>query len=334
MQTLCILYFEHCTLMILVISDIQQGALRSVNAEIYTAAVALGKETGQEVATLLLGAEGLEELAATAGQYGVNRAMIVEDPGLEPFSPDVYATVIAQVVNDTGASIVLMGGTFTGKDVMPRVAQHLDVALVQDVVDVRDEGGLVFTRPMYAGKVHAEVRVSSSPAMATIRSKSYKPVEDAADIAVEAMSVHIPAPKTQVVAYEGSSNGKLDVTEADIIVSGGRGMQSADQWGILEDLADVLGAATGCSRPVSDDGWRPHEEHIGQTGKTVSPDLYIACGISGAIQHVAGVSSSKFIVAVNKDPEAPIFKVADYGIVGDVFDVLPVLTEEIKKVKQ
>ena len=319
--------------MILIISDIQEGKLRSVNAEVYTAAVALGKETGQPVATVLLGASGLEELAATAGNYGVEKAIVVEDAGLETFSPDAYAAAIAQVIRETSASVVLMGATFTGKDVMPRVAQHLDVALVQDVINVRDEGGLVFTRPMYAGKVHADVRVKSSPAMATIRPKSYKPAEQSIDVAVESMSVSVPAAKVQVVAYEGSSNGKLDVTEADIIVSGGRGMQGADKWGMLEELADLLGAATGCSRPVSDDGWRPHEEHIGQTGKTVSPDLYIACGISGAIQHVAGVSSSKYIVAVNKDPEAPIFKVADYGIVGDVFDVVPVITEEIRKVK-
>ena len=320
--------------MILVISDIQEGALRSVNAEMYTAAVALGRETNQEVATVLIGASGLEALTATAGQHGVKRAILVEDPALQSFSPEVYAAVMAQVIRSTAADIVLMAGTFTGKDVMPRVAQHLDVALVQDVVAIRNEEGLVFTRPMYAGKVHAEVRVASAPALTTIRPKSYKPVEEAVDVAIERMQVDMPAPKTQVVAYEGSSNGKLDVTEADIIVSGGRGMQAADQWGIIEDLAGVLGAATGCSRPVSDDGWRPHEEHIGQTGKTVSPDLYIACGISGAIQHVAGVSSSKYIVAVNKDPEAPIFKVADYGIVGDVFEVLPALTEEIKKVKK
>jgi len=319
--------------MILIISDIQEGKLRSVNAEVYTAAVALGKETGQPVATVLLGASGLEELATTAGSYGVEKAIVVEDAGLETFSPDAYAAAIAQVIREVNASVVLMGATFTGKDVMPRVAQHLDVALVQDVINVRDEGGLVFTRPMYAGKVHAEVRVHSSPVMATIRPKSYKPAEQAVDVAVESMNVSVPAAKAQVVAYEGSSNGKLDVTEADIIVSGGRGMQGADKWGMLEELADLLGAATGCSRPVSDDGWRPHEEHIGQTGKTVSPDLYIACGISGAIQHVAGVSSSKYIVAVNKDPEAPIFKVADYGIVGDVFDVVPVITEEIRKVK-
>ena len=319
--------------MILVISDIQQGVLRPVNAEVYTAAVALGKDTDQPVSALFLGANGLDHLAAVAGQYGISKAILADDARLESFSPDAYASVISEVIRETGATLVLMGATFTGKDVMPRVAQHLNVALVQDVIHVRNDGGLVFTRPMYAGKVHAEVRVSSSPALATIRPKSYKPVESPADVSTESISVDVPAPKATVTGYEGTSNGKIDVTEADIIVSGGRGMQGADKWDILEDLADVLGAATGCSRPVSDDGWRPHEEHIGQTGKTVSPDLYIACGISGAIQHVAGVSSSKYIVAVNKDPEAPIFKVADYGIVGDVFEVLPVLTDEIRKVQ-
>jgi electron transfer flavoprotein alpha subunit len=217
---------------------------------------------------------------------------------------------------------------------MARVAQILDAGLAQDCTRViLDGGALRCTRPMYAGKLIADVNVTSTPALATLRPKATKPVKKPVDAAVERLSVDVPAPKVVVEAYEGGDNGRLDVTEADIIVSGGRGMQGPDRWGVIEDLAGVLGAATGCSRPVSDDGWRPHEEHIGQTGKTVSPDLYIACGISGAIQHVAGVSSSKYIVAVNKDPEAPIFKVADYGIVGDVFEVLPAMTEEVRKLK-
>lgn len=319
---------------ILVVSDIQQGALRSVNAEVYTAAVALGKTLDKPVATLLLGDSNLATLAESAGTYGVEKALLVEDAALGQFSPDVYAGVIAQAIRESGAEVVLMGATFTGKDVMARVSQILETGLAQDCVSIREENGtLLFKRPMYAGKAYAEVRLTGSPQLATLRPKSYKPVENPTAIATETLTIAAPAAKVVVTAYEGSSNGKLDVTEADIIVSGGRGLQSADNWNIIEDLADLLGAATGCSRPVSDDGWRPHEEHIGQTGKTVSPDLYIACGISGAIQHVAGVSSSKYIVAINKDPEAPIFKVADYGIVGDVFDVLPAFTEEVRKLK-
>ena len=319
---------------ILVVLDMQQGALRSVNAEVCTAVRELAAETGVATTLLLIGGEGLEPIATQAKSYGIERIVLVEDERLSTYSPDVYASVIAQCVSAIGAEVVLMGATFTGKDLMPRVAHHLDAGLVQDATKMKEEGGLVFTRPMYAGKVHAHVRVTTTPVLATLRPKAYKPVEEPTDLKIERMEVDIPAPKVQLVAYESSSNGKLDVTEADVIVSGGRGMQGADHWGILEELADTLGAATGCSRPVSDDGWRPHEEHIGQTGKTVSPDLYIACGISGAIQHVAGVSSSKYIVAINKDPEAPIFKVADYGIVGDVFDVVPAMTEEIKKIKE
>ncbi len=319
---------------ILVVTDIQNGTLRSVNAEVFTAAAALGSETSSPVSALMIGGENTASLAESAGHYGIGNVKVIEDARLAQFSPDAYAKVIAEAIKESNATLVLMGATFTGKDVMSRVAQILNVGLAQDCIGMRSEGGnLLFKRPMYAGKVHAEVRVTTTPALATIRPKSYKPVESQVDVSVESLAVDVPAPKVVVTAYEGSSNGKMDVTEADIIVSGGRGMQSADNWNIIEDLAGLLGAATGCSRPVSDDGWRPHEEHIGQTGKTVSPDLYIACGISGAIQHVAGVSSSKYIVAINKDPEAPIFKVADYSIVGDVFEVLPAMTAAVGKLK-
>ncbi len=319
---------------ILVISDIQKDALRSVNAEVFTVAASLSTETSRPVATLMIGGSNLEALADTAGTYGISSVKIVEDAALAQFSPDAYAAVIAEAITQTGAEVVLMGATFTGKDVMSRVAQILHAGLAQDCISVRtDDGDLIFKRPMHAGKVHAEVKVTSPIVLATIRPKSYKPRENQVAVLIEHLSIDVPAPKVVVEAYEGSSNGKLDVTEADIIVSGGRGMQSADNWNVIEELAGLLGGATGCSRPVSDDGWRPHDEHIGQTGKTVSPDLYIACGISGAIQHVAGVSSSKYIVAINKDPEAPIFNVADYGIVGDVFEVLPAMTEAVKALK-
>ena len=320
---------------ILVVSDIQNGALRSVNAEVYTAAAELSAQTGQPAATLLLGGSGLKALVETAGRHDIRKTYLVEDAGLAKFSPDAYAAVIAKAIQQIGATTVLMGATFTGKDVMARVAQILNAGLAQDCIGMEvGSDGVTFKRPMYAGKAHAMVRVTSSPALATIRPKSYKPQENPVSVEVERLSINVPSPKVVVEAYEGGSNGKLDVTEADIIVSGGRGMQGPEKWGIIEDLAGVLGAATGCSRPVSDDGWRPHEEHIGQTGKTVSPDLYIACGISGAIQHVAGVSSSKYIVAINKDPEAPIFKVADYGIVGDVFEVLPAFTEAVRVLRE
>ena len=320
---------------ILVVSDIQEGQLRPVNAEIFSAAVALAETGGLDAIALFIGSGGGDVFAKVAARYGIRRAVYVEDESLRAYSPDLYASIASSCINTLGVTHVLMAATFTGKDLMPRIAQHLDAGLVQDVTSMRIEAsGAVFTRPMYAGKVYADVRVASMPALATIRPRIFKALEKPVDVVIERLDVELPAPKVQVVAYETVGGDRPDVTEADIIVSGGRGMQGADQWGILEALADQLGAATGCSRPVSDDGWRPHEEHIGQTGKTVSPNLYIACGISGAIQHVAGMSSSKYIVAVNKDPEAPIFKVADYGIVGDVFDVLPAMTEAIKALKE
>lgn len=321
---------------ILVVTDVRGGALRSVDAQVCTAAVQLGKATGQSVTALMLGADGLAGLAEAPGTYGVAKTILVEAPGLATYSPDVYAAAVAQVARAREAGVVLMGATMTGKDVMARVAQLLDTSLAQDCLNMRAEGGAVlFTRPLFAGKVLADVKITSSPALATIRPKAYKQEEAPVAVQVERVQVDLPAPKVVVEVVQPGSAKKLDVTEADIVVSGGRGLQAPDNWGVLEALVDAFGdgATLGCSRPVSDDGWRPHDEHVGQTGKTVSPDLYVACGISGAIQHVAGIASSKCIVAVNKDPEAPIFKVADYGIVGDLFDVVPAMTEAVKQLK-
>lgn len=319
---------------ILVVSEVQDGKLKSVSTEVFTAAVKMAGETGHSVTALLVG-NGLEGLADSVGKFGVAEVVLAEGANLATFSPDAHAAAIAEVARQKDAAVILMSATYTGKDLLARAAQILDTGLAQDCISYRAEGGkLYFTRPVYAGKLLAEVRVDASPVMATFRPKSFKPAENPIAVKVEKLSLDLPAPKAVLEEMQLSGGGKMDVTEADMIVSGGRGMKGPENWGILEELAEVLGAATGCSRPVSDDGWRPHEEHIGQTGRTVSPTLYVACGISGAIQHLAGMSSSKFIVAINKDEEAPIFKAADYGIVGDVFEVLPALTAEIKKLKQ
>ncbi len=318
---------------ILVITEIHGGKYRSVNNEVCTAARQLGEALNKPVAAVMVGSR-VQPFVEKAGAYGIEQVLAVEDAALEKYSPDAYAAVIAEVARQKGAEVILMGASFTGKDLMARVAQILEVPLAQDCIAFRvDNGQIFFTRPMYAGKVRAEVRVNASPVMATLRPKAFTPAEKATSPTVEAVSVTVPQPLAVVEAIEESAGEKLDVTEADIIVSGGRGMKGPENWHILEELAEVLGAALGCSRPVSDEGWRSHDEHIGQTGKTVAPDLYIACGISGAIQHIAGMSSSKYILAINKDPEAPIFKVADYGLVGDLFQIVPRLTEEIKKLK-
>lgn len=319
---------------ILVVTEVREGKLKQVNREIFTAALQLGNKKNLSVAALILGNE-INGLIDEPGKYGVQQVLSVSDPKLAKYSPDCFTAAIVEVAKQKNPEMILMGATNMGKDLLARVAQALDTALAQDVTDIDVEADeIIFTRPMYAGKIMAEVTISSTPQMATIRPKSYKALENPTPVTVEKMNIHLPKPLVVVDEVIKSTGGKMDVTEADIIISGGRGMKGPENWHLIENLAEVTGAATGCSRPVSDEGWRDHGEHIGQTGKTVSPSLYIACGISGAIQHIAGISSSKCIVAINKDPEAPIFKAADYGIVGDVFEVLPALTEEIKKTGQ
>jgi len=319
--------------MVLVVSEIREGQLKKVNQEVYTAARQLADSLNLSAAAVLVGS-GLDSFAEAPAQFGIEAIYLVEDAQCEKFSPDAFAATVAEVIQQKSPSVVLMGATAMGKDVMPRVAQKVGSTLAQDVIRFRVENGdIVFTRPMFAGKIWADVKIQSSPKMATLRPKAVRAEEKAVQAKVENLSISIPKPLAVVEEVRTSGGGKLDVTEADIIVAGGRGMKAPENWHLIEELAEVLGAAVGASRAVVDAGWRPHGEQVGQTGKTVSPTLYIACGISGAIQHLAGMLSSKYIVAINKDPDAPIFKVADYGIVGDVFEVLPKLTEEIKKLK-
>jgi len=318
---------------IMVVTEIRENKLKNIDFEVFSTAVKMAEQTGDQVAAFFAG-EKIGDLPQKAGEYGVSNCWYVEDKKLAKYSPDVMASIVADVTKQKDVSVILMGATAMGKDLLPRVAIRLESTVAQDIIDFSVEGNeLVFLRPMYAGKVRARVKIASSPKMATLRSRAFQAVEKKVEVNSEALSVEIPEPKVVVEEMALSSAGKLDVTEADIIISGGRGLKGPENWHLIEDLAEVMGAATGCSRPVSDEGWRDHGEHIGQTGKTVAPTLYVACGISGAIQHIAGMSSSKYIVAINKDPEAPIFKIADYGIVGDVFEVLPALTEEIRKVK-
>jgi len=318
---------------ILVVTEIRDGEIKNINQQVYTAAKNIGKETNLSVTALLLGSN-LAALAEIPGKYGIEQVVIIEDGKLEKYSPDCYAAAVSDAARQKDAAIILMGATNLGKDLMARTAFILDTTLAQDIIGYKiEDGQVIFVRPIYAGKVYAEVQLTSSPAMATIRPKAFSAEENPVKANVEKLSIDLPDPVVVVEEVIATTGGKLDVTEADIIISGGRGMKGPENWHLIEDLADAVGGATGCSRPVSDEGWRDHGEHIGQTGKTVSPTLYVACGISGAIQHLAGISSSKYIVAINKDPEAPIFKAADYGIIGDVFQVLPALTEEIKKLK-
>ncbi len=243
-----------------------------------------------------------------------------------------FAEAVAKCVQD--AKIVLMGATAMGKDLMARVAEHLDVPLAQDCIGYRVAGSkVVFIRPLYGGKVLAEVHLAACPALATFRPRTQPAYQGAVAILEHVLT---PSPhEMQVVWRKVGGGAALDVARADIVVSGGRGMQGPEHWHILESLAAALGpkAALACSRPVSDNGWRPRAEHVGQTGRVIAPAVYVAVGISGAVQHVAGIAGSKCIIAINKDPHASIFKVADYGIVGDLFEVVPALTAAVKALR-
>ncbi|HKJ02601.1 MAG TPA: electron transfer flavoprotein subunit alpha/FixB family protein, partial [Longimicrobiales bacterium] len=261
-----------------------------------------------------------------------------EHEALAEYNPDGYAQVVADRIKAGGYAAVVMSATTLGKDLAPRVAAILDVPLASDVTGLEVEGGaLTAIRPVYAGKAFAHLTLAGSPALVTIRPNVFQPAEAPAAGSVESFAPAVDPGNwtTRVVERKSAGDGALDVAEATLVVSGGRGMKDPSNWPLLEGLRDALGdgAALGASRAVVDAGWRPHGEQVGQTGKTVAPKLYVAVGISGAIQHLAGMRTSGTIVAINKDPDAPIFNVADYGIVGDLFEVVPRLTEEIKALK-
>lgn len=269
--------------------------------------------------------------AEELGKYGAAEIVYYKNEKYAHYSPDGYAQILAEAMDQQGADLLIMGSTATGKDLAPRVAVKLNAAVATDCTQVELDGSdLKIIRPMYAGKVLATIKLTSAKKVITVRPNVYAAEENAGSVSVKSAASEVDF-KTVVSEIVAGAKGKLDVTEADIVVSGGRGMKGPENWHLIEDLAGVLGAAHGASRAAVDAGWRPHDEQVGQTGKTVSPSLYIAVGISGAIQHLAGMSSSKYIVAINKDPEAPIFKVADYGIVADLFDVVPRMIAELKK---
>jgi len=259
---------------------------------------------------------------------------VADNAALEPYTTDAHAAAVAKIVKEKGPAILLLGASVQGKDLAARLVGKLATGLATDCTGLKIEGGkLIAFRPMYAGKCFGEVAFEATPAMATLRPNVFPIVENAKAGAVEKFDPALDAGqlKTKVAEIAKDTSGKIELTEANIIVSGGRGMKGPENYNIIEDLAKVLGAAVGASRAAVDAGWRPQTDQVGQTGKTVSPNLYIACGISGAIQHLAGMSSSKFIVAINKDPEAPIFQRADYGIVDDLFKVVPEVTAAAKK---
>ncbi|MEZ4417829.1 MAG: electron transfer flavoprotein subunit alpha/FixB family protein [Gemmatimonadota bacterium] len=316
----------------------RDGRLRSSAAEVVSAARLVAAGLGGDVHALVVGDAGAGNEAANVGQSGAARVRVAEHPELATYRGEAYAHVVAQAVRDGGYAAVVFAATSTGKDLAPRVAALLDVPLAQDVTGLSVDGGMVsVVRPVYAGKAFQRVRLQATPAIVSVRPNSVPIESTGGDASVEQWTPELPAESltAKVVGFETAAGGALDVAEASIVVAGGRGMRGPEGWPLLEQLVEALGpeAGLGASRAVVDAGWRPHGEQVGQTGKTVAPKLYFAIGISGAIQHLAGMRTSGTIVAVNKDPDAPIFQVADYGVVGDLFEVVPALTQEVEKLR-
>lgn len=317
---------------VLAVAEQRDNKFKKSSFETTRAARTLADQLSAECVGLVIGS-GVTAIAPQLGAYGAARVIVVDEPTLADHSNTAYAKVIATVAKEAGATLVLLPASQMGKDLAPRVAAKLNAGLASDCISVRVENGeILATRPIYAGKALQDVKVKTPVQLFTLRPNVFSATTGDGTAAVEKKAVALTAEDfgSRVTATRVTS-GRPDVTEADIVVSGGRGMKGPEHFLLIENLAAVLGAAVGASRAVVDAGWRPHDEQVGQTGKTVSPTLYIACGISGAVQHLAGMSSSRYIVAINKDKDAPIFQVADYGIAGDVFEVLPELTEQLKK---
>jgi electron transfer flavoprotein alpha subunit len=316
---------------LLTFAEVREGRLPRPSLEVLSEARRLADAQGARVETVLVGA-GVKSLAAELGSLGADRVHLFDDPALAAYATESYARALAGVIGETKPSAVLLPFTSRGKDLAPRVAAKIGAGLASDCVALAlKEGRLEARRPCYAGKGYATVRWEGEPQMATLRPNVFAlgPADPARHTEIVAGRVE-GAARARVTAVHAAVEGKVELSEAKIIVSGGRGLRGPEHFHLVQSLAEALGAAVGASRAVVDAGWVDHQMQVGQTGKTVSPSLYIACGISGAIQHLAGMSSSKFIVAINKDADAPIFKVANYGLVGDVFEVLPRLTEAAK----
>ncbi|MFQ3580874.1 MAG: electron transfer flavoprotein subunit alpha/FixB family protein [Chloracidobacterium sp.] len=322
---------------VLVFAEQRDGAFKKATYEALSEGARLAEKLGQPLSAVVIGST-IGHLAGEAAHYGASTVYVADVAPLAKYSTDGYAKVLVEAIHTAQPAVVLAPATAMGKDLAPRVAARLDVGLASDVVETQVENGvLTVVRPVYAGKAFATVTFRRSPAFATLRPNVFPAAAPDTSRTAEVRSIGatiVDAPQARVTDILAAAKGKIELTEASIIVSGGRGIKGPENYYLIQNLADALGGAAGASRAVVDAGWVDHSHQVGQTGKTVSPTLYIACGISGAIQHLAGMSSSKFIVAINKDPEAPIFKIADYGIVGDLFEVVPKLTEQVKTLRQ
>jgi len=318
---------------ILALAEQRDNKLKKSAFEVVRTARTIADQTGGEVIALVIG-DHVQAIAGELGGYGAAKILAVEQPKLGKYSATAYAKIIAETAKKEQTDILLLPATAMGRDSAPRVAVKLDAGLASDCIALKvDNGTIIATRPVYAGKALSEIKINSAVKVFTLRPNVFPAgTSNGSTAKVEVLDIPLAESDfASLVIETAQASGKVDVAEADIIVSGGRGMKGPENFTIIENLAGVLGGAVGASRAVVDAGWRPHNEQVGQTGKTVSPSLYIAVAISGAIQHLAGMSSSKYIVAINKDKDAPIFQIADYGIVADALDIVPALTLEMKK---
>ena len=316
---------------VLAITEQRDGELRKVSFEAISEGRRLADGLGTDLTAVVLGS-GVDGFAEELKKYGPDKILVADDPALADYTTDAYTSVLAELIHAADPAVIIMGASAQGKDLAGRLAARLDAGVAMDCVGIKiDKGNLTYTRPMFGGKILADVEIEGHPQIVAVRPNVMNIHEVSKNCAIEKPAVQVGEIKTRVVDKKMETADKIELTEADIIVSGGRG--TGGNYAAIEALAKELGAAVGASRSAVDEGWRPHSDQVGQTGKTVSPTLYIACGISGAIQHLAGMSTSKYIVAINKDEEAPIFSKADYGIVGDLFELVPAISAEVQKLK-
>ncbi len=316
---------------VLIFIDQADGQVKKSSLEAISYGAKIGDQLNTVVEGVVLGAV-TDDLAAL-GKYGVKKIHHVNNETLNQFDAQLYTKVIAEVAQASGTTVVVFSNNMDGKAIAPRLSVRLKAGLVSGAVALPDTtNGFIVKKNVFSGKAFANIAVDTQVKVITLNANAYKITEAEGTAEVVPFTATVDNPKIKVISTT-KATGEVPLTEAGIVVSGGRGLKGPENWGMLEDLAKVLHAATACSRPVADSHWRPHNEHVGQTGFAIAPNLYIAIGISGAIQHLAGVNRSKVIVVINKDPEAPFFKAADYGIVGDAFEVVPKMTEAIKKLK-
>jgi electron transfer flavoprotein alpha subunit len=316
---------------VLIFIDRADGHVKKTAFEAISYGAALAAKLGIQAEGLFLG-KAAEDLGAL-GKYGISKVHHIDNESLNQLDAQVFTAVIAEAVSKTNATVVIFSNNLNGKAIAPRLSARLKAGLISGAIALPDTtSGFSVKKNVFSGKAFANVAVTTPVKIISLNPNSFQVTESGGNAEVSLLDVNVPAAKVKVTAVN-KVKGEIPLSEAELVISGGRGLKGPENWHLVEDLAKALGAATACSRAVADAHWRPHHEHVGQTGLAIAPNLYFAVGISGAIQHLAGVNRSKVIVVVNKDPEAPFFKAADYGIVGDAFEVMPKVIEAVKKIK-